>query len=36
MRAIIVLVVAFVAMAAVYNGPFKPLATAPLPAVNVP
>jgi hypothetical protein len=36
MRAIIVLVVAFVAIAAMYNGPFRPLATAQLPAVNVP
>jgi uncharacterized protein (UPF0335 family) len=33
MRAIIVLVVAFVAIAAMYNDPFRPLATAQLPAV---
>ncbi|WP_283841822.1 hypothetical protein [Bradyrhizobium manausense] len=35
-RAIIVLVVAFAAIAAIYSGPFQPLATASMPAVNVP
>jgi hypothetical protein len=35
-RAIIVLIVVLVAAAAVYTGPFTPLATAELPAVNVP
>lgn len=36
MRAIIVLIVALVAIAAIYSGPFKPLATAEMPAVNAP
>jgi hypothetical protein len=36
MRGIIVLVVAFVAVSAMHHGSFRPLPTAPIPAVNVP
>ncbi|WP_265441384.1 MULTISPECIES: hypothetical protein [Bradyrhizobium] len=35
-RALIVVVVVLVAIAAMHGGPFTPLATAEMPAVNVP
>jgi hypothetical protein len=36
MRVIIVIVIAFVAITAMYRGPFKPLPTSAMPAVNIP
>jgi hypothetical protein len=34
MRIVIVMVIAFVAIAAMHRGPFKPLPTSAMPAVN--